>query len=386
MAVVNRIAEYGADMTAWRQALHRAPELGFECHKTARYLIARLRAFGVDEVHDRIATSGVVALIRGGGPGPVIGLRADMDALPIVEETGVAYASETEGVMHACGHDGHMVMLLGAARYLAETRNFAGTVAIIFQPAEEHGGGAQVMCEEGLMERFGIEHVYALHNAPGIAEGHFLTTRGPIMAAVDTFHIHIKGRGGHAAMPHETADPIMAAVGIAQALQTIVSRNHIATDELVLSVTQIHTGTADNVVPDTAYICGTVRSFDPAVQAMVMRRMEQIVAGQAASFDVMAELDYEQGYPPTVNTADEVALAARAASDVVGDRAVDTASGRQMGAEDFAYMLQARPGAYLFLGQGEGAGLHHPAYDFNDRIAPIGASFFARLVEQAQPL
>lgn len=386
MAVVNRIAEYGPDMTAWRRNLHRHPELGFECHRTARYVIARLRSFGVDAVHDKIATSGVVALIKGRAPGPVIGLRADMDALPIAEETGLDYASEVPGVMHACGHDGHMTMLLGAARYLAETRNFAGTVAVIFQPAEENGGGAQVMCEEGLMEQFDIAQVYALHNAPGLPEGFFLTKDGPIMAAVDTFHIHVKGRGGHAAMPHETADPIIAALGIAQAIQTIVSRNHVATEELVVSITQIHAGTADNVIPDTAYICGTVRSFDPVVQGMVIDRMRKIVEGQAASYDVEAVLDYERGYPQTVNSADEVAQAAQAAEDVSGAQLVDTRSARQMGAEDFAYMLQARPGAYLFIGQGSSATLHHPAYDFNDRIAPIGASFFARLVEQAQPL
>ncbi|WP_424964630.1 M20 aminoacylase family protein [Dinoroseobacter sp. S375] len=386
MAVVNRIAEYGPDMTAWRRNLHRHPELGFECHRTARYVIARLRSFGVDAVHDKIATSGVVALIKGRAPGPVIGLRADMDALPIAEETGLDYASEVPGVMHACGHDGHMTMLLGAARYLAETRNFAGTVAVIFQPAEENGGGAQVMCEEGLMEQFDIAQVYALHNAPGLPEGFFLTKDGPIMAAVDTFHIHVKGRGGHAAMPHETADPIIAALGIAQAIQTIVSRNHVATEELVVSITQIHAGTADNVIPDTAYICGTVRSFDPVVQGMVIDRMRKIVEGQAASYDVEAALDYERGYPQTVNSAEEVAQAAQAAEDVSGAQLVDTRSARQMGAEDFAYMLQARPGAYLFIGQGSSATLHHPAYDFNDRIAPIGASFFARLVEQAQPL
>ncbi|WP_424973696.1 M20 aminoacylase family protein [Dinoroseobacter sp. S124A] len=386
MAVVNRIAEYGPDMTAWRRNLHRHPELGFECHRTARYVIARLRSFGVDAVHDKIATSGVVALIKGRAPGPVIGLRADMDALPIAEETGLDYASEVPGVMHACGHDGHMTMLLGAARYLAETRNFAGTVAVIFQPAEENGGGAQVMCEEGLMEQFDIAKVYALHNAPGLPEGFFLTKDGPIMAAVDTFHIHVKGRGGHAAMPHETADPIIAALGIAQAIQTIVSRNHVATEELVVSITQIHAGTADNVIPDTAYICGTVRSFDPVVQGMVIDRMRKIVEGQAASYDVEAALDYERGYPQTVNSAEEVAQAAQAAEDVSGAQLVDTRSARQMGAEDFAYMLQARPGAYLFIGQGSSATLHHPAYDFNDRIAPIGASFFARLVEQAQPL
>ncbi len=386
MPVVNRIADYTADMTAWRQHLHSIPELEFECHETAAFVADRLREFGVDELHEGIAKTGIVAIINGQGEGPTIGLRADMDALPIPEETGVEYASTKPGNMHACGHDGHTTMLLGAARYLAETRNFRGRVALIFQPAEEEGGGAGVMVEEGLMDRFDISEVYALHNAPGIPVGDFHTTPGPIMAAVDTFHVYVQGVGGHGAMPHETRDPVMAACGIAQAIQTIVSRNHYALDDLVVSVTQIHTGTVNNVIPDTAYINGTVRTFDPLVQKMVMERMEQIVQGQAASFGVQARLDYEVNYPATINDAEKAGFAAGVAREISGADRVTSNSGREMGAEDFSYMLNARPGAYLFLGQGDSAGLHHPKYNFNDEIAPIGASFFARIVEKAQPL
>ncbi len=386
MPVVNRIADYSADMAAWRQHLHTIPELEFECFETAAFVAERLREFGVDELHEGIAKTGMVAIINGQGDGPTIGLRADMDALPITEETGVDYASKHPGKMHACGHDGHTTMLLGAARYLAETRNFRGRVALIFQPAEEEGGGANVMVQEGIMEQFDIAQVYALHNAPGFAEGAFYTTPGPIMAAVDTFEVHIQGVGGHGAMPHETRDPVMAACAIAQAIQTIVSRNHYALDDLVVSVTQIHTGTVNNVIPDTAYINGTVRTFDPAVQKMVMQRMEQIVQGQAASYGVEARLDYVVSYPATINDADKAGFAAEVARDVAGPDRVIANTGREMGAEDFSYMLQKRPGAYLFLGQGEGAGLHHPKYNFNDEIAPVGASFFARIVEKAQPL
>ncbi len=386
MPVVNRIADYAADMTTWRQYLHSIPELEFECHETAAFVADRLREFGVDELHEGIAKTGIVAIINGQGEGPTIGLRADMDALPIPEETGVEYASTKPGNMHACGHDGHTTMLLGAARYLAETRNFRGRVALIFQPAEEEGGGAGVMVEEGLMDRFDISEVYALHNAPGIPVGDFHTTPGPIMAAVDTFHVYVQGVGGHGAMPHETRDPVMAACGIAQAIQTIVSRNHYALDDLVVSVTQIHTGTVNNVIPDTAYINGTVRTFDPLVQKMVMERMEQIVQGQAASYGVQARLDYEVNYPATINDAEKAGFAAGVAREISGADRVTSNSGREMGAEDFSYMLNARPGAYLFLGQGDSAGLHHPKYNFNDEIAPIGASFFARVVEKAQPL
>ncbi len=385
MPVVNRINAFAEDMTAWRRHLHTIPELGLECHETAAFVAERLRAFGVDELHEGIATSGIVAIIEGQGEGPTIGLRADMDALPIHEATGKDYASTREGKMHACGHDGHTTMLLGAARYLAETRNFAGRVALIFQPAEETGGGAGVMVEEGIMERFDIAQVYGIHNAPGFDEGAFYTTPGPIMAAVDEFHIHIKGKGGHGAMPHDTRDPVVAACGIATAIQTIVSRNHVAMQDLVVSVTQIHTGSADNVIPETAYINGTVRTFDREVQAMVIRRMQQIVDGQAASYDVSAELVYEVGYPATVNDPAKTETAIAAASEVVGADRVHGDYGREMGAEDFSFMLEKRPGAYLFLGTGEGAGLHHPEYDFNDEIAPLGASFFARIVERAQP-
>ena len=386
MPVVNRIAEFSAEMARWRQHLHTIPELGQECHETAAFVAARLREFGVDEIHEGFAKTGIVAIVNGQGAGPTVGLRADMDALPIPEATGVAYASQRPGKMHACGHDGHTTMLLGAAKYLAETRKFSGRVALIFQPAEETGGGAEVMVEEGVLDRFGIGQVYALHNAPGVEAGAFYTTPGPIMAAVDTFHIHITGKGGHGAMPHETRDPVMAAVGIAQALQTIVSRNHYALDDLVLSVTQIHAGTADNVIPDKAYINGTVRTFDPKVQAMVQERMAAIVEGQAASFGVQAKLNYVVGYPATVNDPDKSAFAAEVAREVAGESRVVADAGREMGAEDFAYMLNARPGAYLFLGQGDSAGLHHPEYNFNDEVAPVGASFFARLVERAQPL
>ena len=385
MPVVNRINAFAEDMTAWRRHLHGIPELAFDCHETAAFVAERLREFGVDELHEGIATTGIVAIIEGQGEGPTIGLRADMDALPIQEATGKEYASRREGKMHACGHDGHTTMLLGAARYLAETRNFAGRVALIFQPAEEAGGGAGVMVEEGIMERFEIAQVYGIHNAPGFDEGAFYTTPGPIMAAVDEFHIHIKGKGGHGAMPHESRDPVVAACGIATAIQTIVSRNHVAAQDLVVSVTQIHTGTADNIIPETAYINGTVRTFDREVQAMVMRRMQQIVDGQAASYDVTAELDYEVGYPATVNDPAKAEAAIAVATEVVGAAQVHGDYGREMGAEDFSFMLEKRPGAYLFLGAGEGAGLHHPEYDFNDEIAPLGASFFARIVERAQP-
>lgn len=386
MPVINRISAFCDEMAGWRQHLHRNPELLFDCHQTAAFVVERLREFGITEIHEGIATSGVVAIIEGQGDGPVIGLRADMDALPIAEATGAEYASTVPGKMHACGHDGHTTMLLGAAKYLAETRNFRGKVALIFQPAEEGGGGAGVMVQEGVMERFAIDQVYALHNAPGFREGHFYTTPGPIMAAVDTFEIFIKGVGGHGAMPHEAVDPIVAAVAIVQAIPTIVSRNNYALDDLVISVTQIHTGSADNIIPEEAYICGTVRTFDPEVQTMVQRRMATIVAGQAAAFGVQARLDYDVGYPATVNDADKASFAAGVAREIAGDAGVIDDAGREMGAEDFSYMLEKRPGAYLFLGQGEGAGLHHPAYDFNDRVAPVGASFFARIVERAQPI
>jgi hippurate hydrolase len=381
---VNRIAAFADEMAAWRRHLHAHPELGFDCHGTAGFVAERLREFGVDAIHERIATSGVVALIEGARPGPTVGLRADMDALPIAEATGAPHASTVQGRMHACGHDGHTAMLLGAARYLAETRAFAGRVALIFQPAEEAGGGGGVMVEAGIMERFGIVEVYALHTAPGLPEGHVATRPGPFLAAVDTFFVHVEGTGGHAATPHETRDPIPAALAIGQALPTIVSRNRHAADEMVLSLTQVHAGTTDNVIPGHAMLNGTVRSFDERLRDMVERRMDEIVTGISAAHGVSARLDYIREYPVAVNDPARAAFAAEVASEIAPGVIADAP--REMGAEDFAYMLAARPGAFLFLGQGEGPGLHQPGFDFNDAVAPVGASLLARLVERALPL
>jgi hippurate hydrolase len=386
MPVLNRIASYAEDMKAWRRHLHMHPELAFDCHETAAWVVERLREMGVDEIHEGIAKTGVVALIKGQKPGPVIGLRADMDALPIEELTGAPYASTVKGKMHACGHDGHVTMLLGAAKYLAETRNFAGTAALLFQPAEEDGGGGQVMVQEGIMDRFGIGQVYGIHNAPNVPFGHFTTTPGPLMASVDTAFVHITGRGGHGATPHECVDPVVAVVGMVQAVQTIIPRNVYALDEAVISVTQIHTGTASNIIPETAMFCATIRCFKPDVRALLKKRFHEIVEGHAAAYGVSARVDYDWGYPATINHEDETEFAAEVAREVSGVEAVDARANREMGSEDFSYMLEARPGAYLFLGTGPGAGLHHPAYDFNDEVAPVGASFFARLVERAQPL
>jgi amidohydrolase len=344
MPVVNRIAAYAEEMQGWRRHLHAHPELAFDCHQTAAFVAGRLREFGVDDVHEGIAKTGIVAIIEGQGEGPVIGLRADMDALPIMEATGAAHASTIPGKMHACGHDGHTTMLLGAAKYLAETRNFAGKVALIFQPAEESGGGAGVMCAEGLMDRFGIGSVYALHNVPGIEIGQILTTPGPIMAAVDTFEVHITGVGGHGAMPHETADPIPAAIAIAQAMPTIVSRNNYALDDLVISVTQMHAGTVDNVIPSTAYINGTVRTFDAAVQDMVERRMGEIVDGSRGGVRRQgAELNYVRGYPATINEPQATAFAAAVAGEVVGAEKVDGNSGPRNGGGGFRLHAAGTP-------------------------------------------
>ena len=386
MPVLNRIAAYAEEMKGWRRHLHQHPELAFDCHETASWIEARLHEIGVDEVHPGIAKTGIVAIINGARPGPTIGLRADMDALPIAELTGADYASTVPGKMHACGHDGHVTMLLGAAKYLAETRNFAGRVALLFQPAEEDGGGGQVMVQEGVMDRFGIGQVYGIHNAPNVPFGHFLTNPGALMASVDTAFVYLTGRGGHGATPHECVDPVVAVVGMVSAIQTIIPRNVYALDEAVVSVTQIHTGTASNIIPEEAMFCATIRCFKPDVRALLKKRFFEIVEGHAAAYGVQARIDYDWGYPATINHPDEAAFAAEVAREISGSDAVNDNSVREMGSEDFSYMLEARPGAYLFLGTGPGAGLHHAAYDFNDEAAPVGASFFARLVERAQPL
>jgi amidohydrolase len=385
MPVINRIAGFAEDMKTWRRYLHQHPELALDCDLTAAFVVERLKEFGITEIHTGIAKTGVVAIIEGKGAGPTIGLRADMDALPLDEITGADWASTVPGKMHACGHDGHTTMLLGAARYLAETRNFAGRVALIFQPAEEIIGGGRIMVEEGMMDRFGIEEVYGIHNAPGFPAGAFLMAEGPMMAAVDTFWIDIQGKGGHGAMPHQCADPVMTAVSIAQALQTIVSRNVDALDQLVISITQIHSGSATNIIPDTAQVVGTIRTFKPEVRDLAERRFGEIVEGHKTAFGMDVKLTYERGYPPTVNHPDQTAFAAGVARAVVGPDRVDDKARPIMAAEDFSYMLEARPGAYLFLGQGDTAVCHHPAYDFNDEIAPVGASFFARLIETRCP-
>lgn len=389
MPVLNRIAAYAEEMKGWRRHLHAHPELGFDCHETAAFIRARLEEFGVDEIHEGIARSGIVAIIRGQGgdapDAPTIGLRADMDALPIEEMTGVEHASTVPGKMHACGHDGHVAMLLGAAKYLCETRRFRGRVALLFQPAEEDGGGGEVMVREGVMDRFGIDTVYGIHNAPNVEFGHFHTNPGALMASVDTAFVHITGKGGHGANPHECIDPVVAVVGMVGAIQTIIPRNVYALDEAVISVTQIHAGTASNIIPEEAMFCATIRCFNPEVRALLKRRIHEIVEGHALAYNVTARIDYDWGYPATINNADAAAFAAGVAREVSGEAAVNDRANREMGSEDFSYMLEARPGAYLFLGTGPGAGLHHPAYDFNDEAAPIGASFFARLVEEAQP-
>jgi hippurate hydrolase len=386
MAILNSIAGFENDMAKWRRHLHQNPELGRDCYKTAKYIQERLKEFGITEIHTGYASTGIVAIIKGKASGRTIGLRADMDALPIKENTGMSYSSKNEGVMHACGHDGHTTMLLGAARYLSETKNFSGCVALIFQPDEEATGGAEAMVEEGILEEFNIEEVYALHNTPSHDVGVMYTRPGPIMAGADSFTVEIQGKGGHAAYPHEVKDPIVAAMSIAQSFQTIVSRNNIPSDDLVISITQVHSGTTDNVVPEIAYLNGTVRTFDLSVQEMVIKRMEKIISGLAMSFEVNVKLNYQKGYPPTINHEEKTNFAIEVAKEVCGSDKVLTSVGKEMGAEDFSYMLQKRPGAYLFMGIGEGAGLHNPNYDFNDAAAPVGASFFARLIEKALPL
>ena len=386
MPVINSIANNFEEMAAWRQHIHSNPELGFECHETAKFVVERLKEFGVDDISEGWAKTGVVAVINGKGEGGTIGLRADMDALPMPEKTGLDYASGNEGKMHACGHDGHTIMLLGAAKYLAETRNFSGRVVLMFQPAEEGGGGAEVMCNEGVIEKYGISQVFAIHNMPELPVGEFQTRAGPVMASVDDFEIEIFGKGGHAARPHFSVDPIVAATAMVQSLHTIVSRNIDPIECGVISITQIHAGTAFNVIPETAKIAGTIRSFEPDVKAVMQKRLVEVMENIAAAYDTRAELTYHDGYPATVNNAEKAAFAVKVAADIVGEDKVSDQAARRMGAEDFSFMLNKVPGAYVFVGNGDSAALHHQSYNFNDEAAPIGASYLAKIVETAQPV
>jgi amidohydrolase len=382
MPIINSIAEAAGDIALWRQDLHRHPELDYDVHRTAGIVADKLREFGCDEVVTGIGRTGVVGVIRGRLPGDgVIGLRADMDALPIMEATNLPHASTVPGKMHACGHDGHTAMLLGAARYLAETRNFAGTAVVIFQPAEEGGGGGKAMVDEGMMDRFGVQEVYGMHNMPGMPLGSFGLRPGPLLAAADRFTITIEGRGAHAAQPHNSIDTVVVGSQIVAALQTIVSRNVDPLHSGVVSVTQFHAGDAFNVLPQTAELKGTVRTFEPAVQDLIERRMGEIAEGIARLHGATARLDYVRGYPPTRNHPEQTAFAASVAGEVSGADRVRTDLPPVMGAEDFSFMLEARPGAFIFVGNGNSAGLHHPAYDFADDLIPVGVSYWARLVE-----
>ncbi|MEJ8475788.1 M20 aminoacylase family protein [Roseibium algae] len=387
MPIVNRLAEFHDEITAWRRDIHENPEILYETVRTAGKVTELLESFGLDEVITGIGRTGVVGVIKGknGGAGKTIGLRADMDALPIHEITGKEYASKTEGKMHACGHDGHTAMLLGAAKYLAETRNFDGTVVVIFQPAEEGGAGAKAMIDDGLMTRWHIDEVYGMHNQPGMPVGEFGIAKGAIMAATDEFAVKIKGRGGHAAKPHETIDPILVGSQIVTALQSIASRNADPLKSVVVSVTVFEAGNAFNVIPQDAILRGTVRTLDAEVRSLAQERFTALTTSVAEAFGATAEIDYILGYPVVVNHDEQTDFAASIAEGVAEKGKVDTGVLPMMGGEDFAYMLEERPGAFIFAGNGDSAGLHHPLYDFNDDLIPIGCSYWVKLIETALP-
>ncbi len=388
MPIKNRLAELMPEIAAWRRDIHMNPELGYDLPKTTALVEARLREFGVDEVVTGIGRSGIVGVIRGKSDtsGHAVGLRADMDALPMTEATGAPHASQIPGRMHGCGHDGHTAMLLGAAKYLAETRNFDGTVVLIFQPAEEGGGGGEAMVRDGLMERFGIDEVYGMHNEPGLPVGEFGVSPGPIMAAADEFELRVVGKGGHAARPHMCVDPTPAACNLVMALQTVASRNTDPIKNIVVSVCTLRTASeAFNVIPPEVLIRGTVRTLDEAVRDMAERRVTQIIHSTAEAHGCEAHLHYERGYPVVVNHEQNAEMAAEIARAVAGAGKVHWGRPPRMGGEDFSYMLNARPGAFINVGNGDTAGVHHPEYDFNDEAIPYGCSFFAELVERRMP-
>jgi hippurate hydrolase len=385
MPVVNRVADLHREITAWRHDLHAHPELLYDVHRTAGSVAEKLRAFGCDEVATGIGRTGVVGVIRGrkGTSGKVIGLRADMDALPIEETNDLPYKSTAPGTMHACGHDGHTAMLLGAARYLAETRNFDGTAVVIFQPAEEGGAGGKAMVDDGLMERFNIGEVYGMHNYPGMPVGAFGIRSGPMMAAADYITIDIEGVGAHAARPHLGIDTVLVGAQIINAMQSVVSRNVDPLKSAVVSICMVRAGNTDNVIPQTVQLRGTARSLEPEVRDLLEERLHKIVEGTAAAYGATAKLTYRRNYPVLVNHDRETGFAASVAGAVAGNERVDTALPPMMGAEDFSFMLNERPGAFIWVGNGPSAGLHHPAYNFNDEAIPFGTSYWVKLVETA---
>ncbi len=385
MPVKNRFAELQAEITAWRRDLHENPEILFETHRTSALVEEKLKEFGCDEVVSGIGRTGVVGVIKGKSDtaGKVIGLRADMDALPIHEETGLEYASKTANAMHACGHDGHTAMLLGAAKYLSETRNFDGTVVVIFQPAEEGGGGGKEMCDDGMMDRWGIQEVYGMHNWPGRPVGSFAIRSGAFFAATDQFDITFTGKGGHAAKPHETIDSTVMAAQAVLALQTIAARNADPVHQIVVSVTSFETSSkAFNVIPERVQIKGTVRTMAPEMRDLAEKRIKEISAGIASTFGGEADVTYYRGYPVMVNHDEQTEFAAKVARDVSGQ--CDEAP-LVMGGEDFAFMLEERPGAYILVGNGDTAAVHHPKYNFTDDAIPAGCSWWAEIVEQRMP-
>jgi hippurate hydrolase len=391
MPIVNRVADLQPDIQAWRRDIHEHPELLYDVHRTAAFVADRLREFGCDQVVTGLGQTGVVGVIKGNKPAgdglKVIGMRADMDALPVDEQTNLPYASKTPGKMHACGHDGHTAMLLGAAKYLAETRNFDGTAVVIFQPAEEGGGGGKAMVEDGLMTRWNIDQVYGMHNMPGLAEGHFATTPGPLLASSDNIRITVHGKGGHAgATPHQAIDSVLIGSQIVNALQSIVARNVNPLQSAVISITQFHAGTAFNIIPETAELSGTVRTLDPDVRDLVERRIGEVAESVARAYGGSAETKYTRMYPVTLNHAREAGVAADVARDIVGADRVNDKIIPMMGAEDFSFMLEERPGAMILVGMGDSPACHHPAYVFNDNILGHGASFWVRLIETAMPV
>jgi hippurate hydrolase len=384
MPIVNRVADLHDEITEWRRDLHAHPELQYDVHRTAGSVSERLKSFGCDDVVAGIGRTGVVGVIRGSKPGAkVIGMRADMDALPIEEATTVAYKSTVPGKMHACGHDGHTAMLLGAAKYLAETRNFAGTAVVIFQPAEEGGAGARAMMDDGLFDRFGIEEVFGMHNYPGMPIGQFAIRSGPMMASTDTISIDLEGVGGHAAWPHFGVDTVLVGAQIVNQLQSIVARNVDPLHAAVISICMFQAGHTDNVIPQQAKLRGTARALSPKVRDLLQKRVREVVEGTARAYGAKAELTYTTGYPVLVNEERKTAFAAGVAREVAGKDKVNTDCAPLMGAEDFAFMLRERPGAFIYIGNGNSAQLHNPAYDFNDEAIPVGTSYWVRLAETA---